>query len=53
MGYSELFPEYLVCLDFTKEEWINKLNNLLINYNKYNNTKINFNTNLSIDSLLT
>ena len=52
VGYSELFPEYLVCLDFSKEEWVKKLKNLLINYNKYKNTNINFNTSLSIGSIL-
>jgi hypothetical protein len=52
VGYNELFPDYLICSDFTGNEWVNKVNYVLDNYNDVKNTVIDFNTSLDIDKLL-
>ena len=52
VGYSELFPDYLICDNFTNEEWTNKIEYVLNNYENIKNVKINFNLNLNIDDLL-
>ena len=52
VGFYELFPEYLICADFTVDEWVNKIKYVLDNYNEVNNTVIDFTTKLEIDKLL-
>jgi hypothetical protein len=52
VGYNELFPEYLICGDFTVDEWINKVKYVLYNYDDVKNTVIGFNTSLEINKLL-
>jgi hypothetical protein len=52
VGYNELFPEYLICENFTPTEWIDKVKWVLDNYNDVKGTIIKFNTTLDIDKLL-
>ena len=52
VGYSELFPNYLICNDFSISEWGKKLYYLLYNYDEIKDTKILFNTELHVDELL-
>jgi len=52
VGYYELFPNYLICNDFSITEWSKKLYYLLYNYDEVKNTQINFNTELNVDELL-
>ena len=52
VGYNELFPEYLICENFTPTEWIDKVKWVLDNYNDVKGTIIKFNTTLEIDKLL-
>ena len=51
VGYNELFPDYLICSNFTVNEWVNKIKYVLDNYNNVKDTVIDFNTNLDIDKL--
>ena len=34
IGFSELFPDYLICNTYTETEWTNKILYILENYNK-------------------
>lgn len=52
VGYNELFPEYLICDNFTHTEWIDKVKWVLDNYNGVKGTIIKFNTTFEIDKLL-
>jgi glycosyltransferase involved in cell wall biosynthesis len=52
VGYHELFPEYLICNDFSNLEWINKINYVLNEYNNIKNVCINFNKTFDINKLL-
>ena len=52
VGYNELFPDYLICSDFTVDEWVNKVKYVLDNYDNVKNTVIEFNTTLDISKLL-
>jgi hypothetical protein len=52
VGYNELFPDYLICKNFTVEEWVNKIKYVLNNYNNIKNNVIDFNTSLDINKLL-
>ena len=51
VGYNELFPDYLICDNFTIPEWIKKVKYALNNYDDIKNTVINFNTSLDINKL--
>ena len=51
VGYNELFPDYLICNDFTVKEWINKVKYALNNYDDIKNTVIDFNTSFDINKL--
>ena len=51
VGYNELFPDYLICSDFTVDEWVNKVKYVLDNYDDVKNTVIVFNTSLDINKL--
>lgn len=51
VGYNELFPDYLICRDFTVNEWVNKIKYVLDNYNNVKDTVIDFNTSLDINKL--
>ena len=51
VGYNELFPDYLICSNFTVDEWVNKVTYVLDNYDDVKNTVIDFNTSLDIDKL--
>ena len=51
VGYNELFPDYLICDNFTIQEWIKKVKYALNNYDDIKNTVINFNTCLDINKL--
>lgn len=42
IGYSELFPDFLVCNSYLQEEWVYKINNILDNYNNLNKVIINY-----------
>jgi glycosyltransferase involved in cell wall biosynthesis len=42
IGYSELFPDFLVCKSYLQEEWVLKINNILNNYNNLNQVIINY-----------
>ena len=53
VGYNELFPDYLICNNFCVDEWVNKIKNILDNYDHVKNTVIDFNTSLDIDKLIT
>ena len=52
VGYYELFPTYLICDNYTTDEWISKVEYIIKNYDKVKNTVINFNTDLDISKLL-
>jgi glycosyltransferase involved in cell wall biosynthesis len=52
VGYYELFPNYLICNDFSITEWSKKLYYLLYNYDEVKNTQIKFNLKLNLDELL-
>ena len=52
VGYNELFPDYLICNDFSVNEWVNKVKYILDNYDNVKNTSINFNEKLDINKLL-
>ena len=52
IGFNELFPDYLICDNFTIPEWTNKLKYLLDNYEQIKDTKIDFNTELDINELI-
>ena len=52
VGYNELFPDYLICDNFTLHEWINKIIYVLDNYNDIKDTVIKFNTHLDLSILL-
>lgn len=52
VGYYELFPNYLICNDFSITEWSKKLYYLLYNYDEVKNTQIKFNVELNLDKLL-
>ena len=51
IGYSDNFPEQLICRDYKKETWVNKIIQLLENYSAQNNIKISFNDTNSIPLL--
>ena len=51
VGYYELYPEYLICNNFTINEWVNKLNNVLEKYEEIKDIKINYNKSLDINKL--
>ena len=51
IGYNELFPDYLICNNFTIPEWTSKLNYLLHNYEELKDTKINYKEFLDIEEL--
>jgi hypothetical protein len=51
VGYNELFPDYLVCSNFTVDEWTSKIKYVLDNYDDIKNTVIDFNTSFDIDKL--
>ena len=38
VGYNELFPDYLICSDFTVDEWVNKVTYVLDNYDDRSRT---------------
>jgi len=42
VGNSDLYPESFVCDSFQETEWTEKIKNLLENYDKFKNFKINF-----------
>lgn len=52
IGYNELFPDYLICDNFTISEWTSKLNYLLHNYEELKDTKIKYDEFLNIEELL-
>jgi glycosyltransferase involved in cell wall biosynthesis len=52
IGYSELFPEVLVCKTFNKDEWIDKIIYLMENYKRIKNIKIPYNTQENIHNLI-
>jgi len=44
VGFSELFPEFLICNSFEPKEWESKILYILNNYDNLKNTKINYQT---------
>jgi len=54
IGFSELFPSYLICDTFNTEEWINKIIYVLENYDKIicNNNIFKNNNNININKIL-
>jgi glycosyltransferase involved in cell wall biosynthesis len=52
IGFYELFPEFLICNSYTNEEWISKILNILVNYDKLKNVTINYCKNINIKNLI-
>jgi len=52
VGYNELFPECLICDNFTTIEWSNKINYVLKNYEQIKDINIDFNTTLDLNKLI-
>ncbi len=52
IGFSELFPDVLICQTFEKEEWINKILYNLNNFENIKNLEINFSSNSSITDII-
>ena len=52
IGFSELYPDYLVCESYDEEEWVRKLLYLLTNYDDIKDTRINYSDTFSVDDLL-
>lgn len=53
IGYSELFPEVLICKTFDKEEWTNKILHILKNFKTIRKTVISYDTVGNVDKLIT
>ncbi len=52
VGYSEVFPPFLICESFEPEEWARKLIHVLHSCDTLRNTEIPFPAELDVDSLL-
>ena len=42
IGYSELFPDFLVCKSYLQKEWVLKIDYILNNYNNLKDVNINY-----------
>ena len=51
VGFYELYPDYLICDNYTIDEWVNKLNYLLENYETVKNTQIDYDENFDVNML--
>ena len=52
IGFSEVFPDFLICKSYINDEWSTKLLYILENYYKLKDTEFNFHTNENIIDLL-
>jgi hypothetical protein len=52
IGFSEVFPDVLICKSYTNDEWISKLFYILQNYPNIKDTRFNFNTGENIIDFL-
>ena len=52
IGFSEVFPDFLICKSYINDEWSTKLLYILENYSKLKDTEFNFHTNENIIDLL-